>query len=284
VNQDDVSAYHLFYADGKGSPGTDITFFDWPAMRERRGTGSVVRTAVRVRSEASLHYWSERLAALGVPVREVIERAGRASLDFEDAEGQRLSMVVDSGVGESNPWQRSTVPIEHQILGLGPVTISVPELAPTQRVLEDLLGMRLLRQYSTPVSDRRAGAVPAHVFTMGPGGASAELHVVVEASLPQARQGAGAVHHVAFRVPTFAEYDQWDERFREYGVRSSGPIDRFYFRSLYFREQSGILFELATDEPGFATDESMETLGESLSLPSFLEGRRTQIEAGLKEL
>jgi glyoxalase family protein len=119
---------------------------------------------------------------------------------------------------------------------------------------------------------------------MGEGGPSAELHVAVEPNLPPASGGAGGVHHVAFRVPTFAEYDQWYERLRSFGVRSSGPVDRFYFRSLYFREPSGILFELATDGPGFDADEPKETMGEKLSLPPFLEGQRARIEAGLKPL
>jgi glyoxalase family protein len=118
---------------------------------------------------------------------------------------------------------------------------------------------------------------------MGPGGAAAELHVSVEPNLPMAQPGAGGVHHVAFRIPD-ADYNAWAERLNHVRMPSSGPVDRFWFRSLYFREPNGILFEIATDGPGFATDESMETLGETLSLPPFLEGRREQIEAGLKRL
>jgi glyoxalase family protein len=119
---------------------------------------------------------------------------------------------------------------------------------------------------------------------MGDAGPAAELHVAVEPALRPARAGAGGVHHVAFRVPSFEEYDRWNNRLSELGIHSSGPVDRFYFRSLYFREPSGILFELATDGPGFATDEAMEHLGEKLSLPPFLEPGRKRIEAGLKPL
>ncbi|MBA4789184.1 MAG: ring-cleaving dioxygenase [Rhizobiales bacterium] len=277
VNQDDTSAYHLFYADGRGSPGTDLTFFDWPVARERRGTRSVVRTALRVRDEQAMDYWAARLAAEGVNAQPISQRDGRAVLDFEDKEGQRLSLVVDGGQGPGVPWEKSPVPAAHQIRGLGPITLSVPDLAPTEAVLTVLMNMRKARTY---VED----GVEVSVFEMGEGGPAAELHVRVEPNLAPAGQGAGAVHHVAFRLPTFADYDAWAERLKAYRVPSSGPVDRFYFRSLYFREPNGILFELATDEPGFAADEPMETLGEKLALPPFLEGRRAQIEAGLKPL
>src|SRR5687767_7292784 len=127
VNQDDVSAYHLFYADGRGSPGTDVTFFDWAAPRERRGTRAIVRTGLRVAGPDALQYWAERLRGLGVPHGGVAERDGRATLDFEDFEGQRLSLVTDDGPpAETHPWERGPVPAEHQVRGLGPITISVP--------------------------------------------------------------------------------------------------------------------------------------------------------------
>ena len=284
VNQDDTSAYHLFYADGLASPGTDLTFFDWPMTRERRGTHSIVRTSLRVASADSLQYWSERLRDLKLKQSEIVTRDGRATLDFEDPEGQRLSLVVDDGKTPANPWNRSTVPSQHQIRGLGPITISVPEIKSTDAVLTGVMKMRPVREYTNGASDGSASKSAVHVYEMGDGGAAAELHVAVEPSLRPNQLGAGGVHHVAFRIPTFEEYDEWFARLREFGVRTSGPVDRFYFRSLYFREPNGILFELATDGPGFAADEPMESLGEKLSLPPFLEGRRASIEAGLKPL
>jgi glyoxalase family protein len=146
--------------------------------------------------------------------------------------------------------------------------------------------MRAVREYGE--ASVLGGNVPVHVYQMGGegavGAAAAELHVKVEAGLAQGRLGAGGVHHVAFRVPTLEEYEKWNERLNELGVPSSGPVNRFYFRSLYFREPNGILFELATDGPGFDADEPMAQLGEKLSLPPFLEGRRAAIEAGLKPL
>jgi glyoxalase family protein len=277
VNQDDVSAYHLFYADGVGSPGTDITFFDWPTPGERRGTHSIVRTGMRIPSEASANWWLQRFAREKVRHEPLDVIDGRMTLEFEDPEGQRLALVVDGATsGESHPWQQSPVPPEHQIRGLGPITLSVPRIEPTGRVLLDVLGMRRVREYV------RHGAV-VHVFEMGPGGPAAELHVIVEPGLPIVRPGAGGVHHVAFRT-TAAEYEAWTERLNSLGVRSSGPVDRYYFRSLYFREPNGILFEIATDEPGFAADEPLESMGQRLALPPFLEAQRAAIEAGLKPL
>jgi glyoxalase family protein len=278
-NQGDVSAYHLFYADGLASPGSDITFFDWPVERERRGTHSITRTGLRIAGAETLAWWRERFAETGVTHDEVVERDGRLTLDFEDFEGQRLSLVDDGGAGEAHPWDRSPVPVEHQIRGLGPITMSVPDLKMTDLVLTRVLGMIPVRDYPTPGN----GAARTHVYQMGPGGAAAELHVAVEPNLPAVQPGAGGVHHVAFRVPD-ADYAAWADRLRQLRMPSSGPVDRFYFRSLYFREPNGILFEIATDGPGFATDESLESLGEKLSLPPFLEARRGQIEANLKPL
>jgi glyoxalase family protein len=284
VNQDDVSAYHLFYADGKATPGTDITFFDWPAKSELRGTRAIVNTGFRVAGAPALQYWKQRFTELGVSHSDVVERDGRATLAFEDPEGQRLSLTTDDGRITPNPWEKSPVPAEHQIRGLGPITISVPALESTARILTKVMEMRAVREYTATASDRGSSTSTVHVFEMGSGGPAAELHVAVEPSLRPGRTGAGGVHHVAFRVPTFEQYDQWYKRLTEMGMHTSGPVDRFYFRSLYFREPNGILFELATDGPGFASDENMDHLGESLALPPFLESQRKRIEAGLKPL
>ena len=280
VNQDDVSAYHLFYADGLGSPGTDITFFDWPAAPEKRGTNAITRTALRVAGETTLDWWAKRLTDAGIDNTGVKMRDGRATIHFEDPEGQRLALVDDGGAGEAHPWEKSTVPAEHQIRGLGPITLSVPDLKTTNVALESILNMRKVREYGAA---NGAGA-RVHVYAMGEGGPAAELHVAVEPDLPRARQGRGAVHHIAFRTPDETEYTAWAERLRSLGVPNSGKVDRFYFRSLYFREPNGILFEIATDGPGFHSDEPIETMGERLSLPPFLEGRRAEIEAGLKPI
>jgi len=280
VNQDDVSSYHLFYADKVGSPGTDITFFDWPVERERRGTRSIVRTGLRVGSEPSLAWWHERLSAEGLTAAPPAVVGGRPMLLVEDAEGQRLALVADPDGPAGEPWDRSPVPVEHQIRGLGPIMLSVPAIDKLRSLLVEVLGMREAGQYEAP----EIAAGPVQVFAMGPGGAAAELHVAIEPSKAPAMPGAGGVHHVAFRARDGAELTAWTKRLREARVATSGEVERYYFRSLYFREPNGILFEIATDGPGFAADEPVEALGERLALPPFLEGRRAEIEAGLKPL
>ena len=282
VNQDDVSAYHLFYADAVGSPGSDLTFFDFAVPPERRGTRSIVRTHLRVAGAATLEWWARRLAGAGVAAEPVAEVDGRLRLAFEDAEGQRLALVDDGGdtrAGEAHPWERSPVPPEHQVRGLGPIVLAVPALAPTDALLRGLLHMRPERAYALPDSPRHA----VHVYAMGPGGPGAELHVAVQPDVPPVRPGAGGVHHVAFRIPD-AGHEPWAERLDEQRVPNSGKVDRFWFRSLYFREPAGILFELATDGPGFAVDEDPAALGEKVVLPPFLEPRREEIVAGLEPL
>jgi glyoxalase family protein len=279
VNQDDVSAYHLFYADGKANPGTDLTFFDFPAAPERRGANSISRAGLRVSGEKSLGYWRDRLSKAGGHTGDVTEVDGRLTLPFEDGEGQRLVLVDDGGAGPASPWEKSPVPVEHQIRGLGPIVLTVHDPARLEKVLTGVMNMRKVRDYATPHARARI-----HVFAMGEGGPAAELHVVEQKDAPVARQGAGGAHHVAFRTPDDTQYQAWARRLNELGVPNSGAIDRFYFRSLYFREPNGILFEIATDGPGFATDEPMQRLGEKLALPPFLEPRRAEIEAGLKPL
>ncbi len=283
VNQDDVSAYHLFYADGEARPGTDLTFFDWPTGREKRGTHSIIRTGLRV-AGASLPWWKERLTKAAARHRNIATIDGRATLEFEDPEGQRLALIDDGGMngqglGDARPWAKSPVPAEHQIRGLGPITLSVPQLRSTDAILREVMELRKARDYPHPETKD-----PIHVYEMGEGGPAAELHVAVQPGLPIAEQGAGSVHHVAFRTPDDTQYDAWAKRLAEMRIPNSGKVDRFYFRSLYFREPNGILFEIATDGPGFATDEPMATLGEKLALPPFLESRRKEIEAGLKPL
>ncbi|KQY15213.1 ring-cleaving dioxygenase [Rhizobium sp. Root482] len=279
VNQDDTTAYHLFYADGQATPGTDLTFFDWPVGREGRGTHSVSRTGLRVAGRDSLVWWKARFDGLKVDAGDVVEIDGRASFDFEDGEGQRFRLIDDGGLAPSHPWDGSPVPAEQQIKGLGPIVLSVPDITNTELVLTRVMNMTAVRRYASP-----DGNGEVHVFQMGEGGPAAELHVAVQSGLPAARQGAGAVHHVAFRAPDEAALHAWTERLQGFRLPSSGEVERFYFRSLYFREPNGILFEIATDGPGFAVDEPLETLGESLSLPPFLEHRRVEIEARLKPL
>lgn len=272
VNQDDVRAYHLFYADGAGSPGSDITFFDWPAAQERRGNNSITRTGLRI-PKGSAVWWTDYLGRHGVKAA-LAERDRRTVLDFEDPEGQRLSLTEDDGVSQ-NPVD-NTVPPEHQIMGLGPVTLTVPGLFPTSQVLERAYGMEKIRMYSELDGE-------THVFAMDALGPQGELHLSERPSLPPHRPGAGGVHHVAFRIRD-EDVSAWDDHLKSLGLATSGEVERYYFRSIYYREPNGVLLELATDGPGFTADEPLASLGEKLSLPPFLEGRRADIEANLKPL
>jgi glyoxalase family protein len=281
VNQDDVSAYHLFYADSVGTAGTDLTFFDWNMPREQRGTNSVVLTSLRVNGRHALDWWADRFGSLGVSHGSVAERDGRLSLDFEDVEGQRLSLVDDGGTGDpSSPWKDSPVPEKNQVRGLGPIVMSVPDIKRTDVVLTNVMQMEHVREYKTTAGSSDT----THVYKMTGEGPHTELHVAVQPDMPRARLGAGGVHHVAFRTPTVDEYHAWHERLDSMGVPNSGEIDRYYFRSLYFREPGGVLFEIATDGPGFSVDEDKETLGEKVVLPPFLESHRDSIVANLKPI
>ncbi len=279
VNQDDVSVYHLFYADKVGSPGTDMTFFEFPdTSPDQRGTDSISNTMFRVNGHAALEYWAARLEAHGVTHQQIDEFAGRERLRFFDPEGQRLTLVDDGGVAfEGEIWDGVDVPADHAIRGFYAVALSVPDLAQTRIILSQVLDMTEVM--TIPHPDQTIA-----IFAMDGGGPGKEVHVYEQPNLRRARLGHGGVHHLAFRLTDVAEQKAWESRLAQVGLRTSGQVDRFYFKSLYFRISNGILFELATDGPGFGADESLETLGERLALPPFLEPQRAQIEAGLKPL
>jgi len=281
VNQDDVNAYHLFYSgDTRGTPGNDLTFFDWNIPQEQRGTHSISRTYLRVNGRAALTWWEAWFRDQKVKNSGIQTFDERDTILFEDGEGQRLAVVDDGGQGdEHQTWFRSPVPANHQIRGQGPIMISVPDLRKTDVILTQVMNMRQVRQYTHPDDSKHT----VYVYEMGKGGPQAELHVAVQPGLPTAQLGAGGVHHVAFRTPD-DEYQAWIERIQSFRVPNSGAVDRYWFRSLYFREPNGILFEIATDGPGFAVDENSETLGENLVLPPFLEPRRAEIVGNLKPL
>ena len=275
VNQDDTSAYHLYYADAVGSPGTDMTFFDWPALPAARpGSDSISRTWFRVADEGSLDFWGDRLRNAGARDIERVTVAGRTALAFVDFEGQRLGLVDHGGSPvEGEPHAVEDIPAEHRLRGFFAVELVVADRSEVDPILTSLLAMEY--------GGGEGSAASPHVYRMAGGGAGREVWIRVEPDTARARQGRGAVHHVAFRVADEAEQHRWEERLNSVGVPHSGRIERFYFKSVYFRISGGILFELATDGPGFATDEDMEHLGETLSLPPFLEPQRARIEAGL---
>ena len=284
VNQDDTSVYHLFYGDEKGNPGTELTFFEIPmAAPNHDGLNSISATSLRVPNDDALHYWKNRFEELEINHEEITDRGNRATLAFQDAEGQRLILVSDEnnkGVAGGTPWPKSPVPQEHGITGLGPVKLTVGDAKLTADVLTQIMGFRQLSQYPSHVP----GQPDIVVFETGEGGSGAEIHLEERNDIPPERLGRGGVHHVAFRVKDDDELHKWVKHLKAARMASSGYVDRFYFHSLYFREPNGILFELATDGPGFDTDEHIDHLGESLALPPFLESQREKIEARLKPL
>ncbi len=282
VNQDDTSAYHLFYADKLGTPGTDMTFFDWPRIGpDQRGTDSIAGTAFRVSSRDSLEFWAQRLDRLSVKRKEIRVFAERELLPFEDPEGQQLYLVNDHGAEfEGELWPHPEIPTEHALRGFYSVLLSVPDREQLGWIFTEVLGFSEV-QRDTWID----GVTPVGIFsTNAAGGPGREVWLLEEPDLPRARLGAGGTHHVAFRVEDAQKQIDWLQSLREAGLEVSGQIDRFWFKSIYFRVTPGILFEIATDGPGFAIDEHPESLGEELVLPPFLEDRRQEIEAGLVPL
>ena len=255
VNQDDVSAYHLFYADGLASPGTDITFFDWPvapraARHARDRPHGACASPARRRSNGGATGSATATSTVG----EIAERDGRLTLDFEDPEGQRLSLVDDGGAGEAHPWAKSPVPAEHQIRGLGPITLTVPDLAPTDAVLTAVMNMR-------PVRDLRApGESAPHRARLRdgrgrPGGGAARRRAAAICRRRGRAPAACITSPSARPTPNTTPGPSGSSTMR---IPNSGKVDRYYFRSLYFREPNGILFEIASDGPGFAADEPLD--------------------------
>ena len=279
VNQDDTSAYHLFYADKTGSPGSDMTFFDWPYIRPNgRGTDSITGTAFRVAGHEALEFWQNRLEDAGLHHGQITEFAGRQILPFEDPEGQPLYLVNDKGAPfEGEIWRRPDIPEEFSLRGFYSVILSLPSMDPIDVILKHILNFEEIRQEQW-IDGRSKATIYS---TMRNGGPGAEVWVLEQPHLERARLGAGGVHHVAFRVTDFETQKEWHDHLSRAGMHVSNLIDRFWFRSIYFRVSNGILFEIATDGPGFDIDESPEKLGEKLILPPFLENRRSEIEAGL---
>ena len=272
VNQDDPSMYHLFYGDKTGSAGTELSFFEMPMVgRTHRGTNAITKIGLLVPSIESLHYWKDRFEQLQVIHGDITTFANRPSLLFEDHEGLRLALQVADGekVAHWEIWEQSPVPAEHQIQGMGTVEITVKRLNKLAHTLSDIFGY--VEQSHT---DEEA------IYQSIAGQVFGEI-IIKQQDGPSERPGRGSIHHLAIRVKNDEELEYWDKKVKETGFHSSGIIDRYYFKSLYFRESNGILFEIATDGPGFTIDSHIETLGEKLDLPDFLEERRAEIEANL---
>lgn len=275
VNQDDPSMYHLFYGDKTGSAGTELSFFEIPIVgRTYRGTNAITQIGLLVPTEESLIYWKARFEEYGVQHGDITSYTNRPSLHFEDSEGLRMVLLVSDGkkVEHWESWEGSNVPTEHQIQGMGSVEITVRRLDKLARTLTELFGY-------TEVSHREDEAI----FQSIQGEIFGEI-VVKSLDGPAEKPGRGSIHHLAIRVKNEEELKYWDDVVKKRGFHSSGIVDRFYFKSLYFRESNGILFEIATDGPGFTIDGDVEHLGEKLDLPPFLEERRKEIEQKLQPI
>ncbi|SFD64153.1 glyoxalase family protein [Paenibacillus catalpae] len=271
VNQDDIQTYHLFFADDEGSAGTDMTFFDFPNMPKGvHGNNEIYKTSFRVPSDAALDYWEKRFDRLAVKHTEIQELFGKKTLSFIDFDDQQYQLISDEnnkGVASGIPWKKGPIPLEYAITGLGPVFVRVAQFDSFKEMLEKVL---LFREIAKEGS--------FYLFEMGEGGNGAQVVVEHNVVLPPAKQGFGTVHHTAFRVADRSVLEEWINRLDTFKLRTSGYVNRHFFESLYARVAPQILFEFATDGPGFMGDESYETLGEKLSLPPFLEPQREQIE------
>jgi glyoxalase family protein len=273
VNFDDPYTYHLYYGAADGAPGTILTFFPWERMpRGRPAAGMIVATAFAV-PRAVLSYWVERLTTSGA-APQTESRFGETVLRFSDPHGLPLELIGTDALPAASHWEESPVDRAHAILGFHAATALVNHLDSTRTLLTGSMGMTLAGRENNRCRFKMSGTDSQGQF----------LDVVVDPGAPEGRQGSGTVHHIAFRAKTDTEQLLWQATLRREGYSVTEVRDRSYFKSIYFHEPGGILFEIATDAPGFAVDEPVAHLGKSLMLPAQYEGIRTRIEAGLPPL
>lgn len=273
VNFDAPDVYHLYYGDETGRPGTILTFFPFPeAVRGRRGSGEISAVAFSV-PPGSAGYWTGRLGRRDISFLGPGSRFGDFVLSFEDPDGMVVELIEDPAAGAAAGWRGGMVEEAHAIRRLHGVTMLHGSLAPTEAFLTGAMG------FTAAGSDSGR-----HRFLAGTGGEPARIDVVVDTPAPAARQSAGSVHHIAWRVKDDAEQRGWRPRLQEAGTTPTQVMDRRYFHSIYFREPGGVLFEIATDPPGFLVDEAIDALGTRLKLPPWLEPQRELIQRHLPPL
>jgi glyoxalase family protein len=270
VNFDDPGTYHLYYGDESGRPGSLLTFFPWPgAPRGRLGTGQAAATSYSIPPE-SVGFWLERLKQHGTAASGPESRFGDKVISFSDPDGLPLELAASQENDPRAPWRDGPVPAEHAIRGFHGVTLIEAKLEGTERLLTESLGFRPLGE----AEGRRR-------FVTGHGGPGSIVDLVAGPGLPRGIVAVGTVHHVAWRTLGDPEQEEWRLKLAGLGYNVTPIVDRKYFRSIYFREPGGVLFEIATDAPGFAIDESLERLGTSLVLPPWLGPKRAELEAAL---
>lgn len=274
VNFDDPGTYHLYFGDETGRPGTILTFFPWAhATRGREGVGLAQQTTFRVPDE-SIGYWLHRFVEKGVAHGAVEKRFGESVVTFTDPDGLSLALVGAPGAKDEPAWGGGDVPVEHAIRGFQGIRLKLQDSERTAAILTGVLGYREVG---------REGAVARFVADGVTQGGVIEIETAKGGA--RGHMGRGSVHHVAFRAANDESQAQMRRKLvEEHALHVTEQLDRNYFRSIYFREPGGVIFEIATDEPGFAVDESVETLGQALKLPSFLEAQRSEIEASLEPL
>jgi glyoxalase family protein len=267
VNFDDPGTYHLYYGDAVGTPGTIMTFFPWPgAPKGRRGTGQIVDVAFSIPANA-LDYWAERLTSYGVAITGPTTRFNEQVISFLDPHGLALELVAHQDAQPHAAWKQGPVPEEYAIRGFYNITLAETHQERTARMLTDMLGFRLLQQEGNRFR-----------YDVGAGGPGARIDILSQPDQPRGRIAVGTVHHVAWRTSDDEHQLQWRQHLLSYGNNVTPVQDRNYFHSIYFHEPGGVLFEIATDPPGFAIDEPVERLGTHLKLPPTLEAQRSELE------
>ncbi len=273
INQDDPSTYHLFYADAEGHPGSDLTFFPWAHLApSRKGVGLTTEVPLAV-PVGSLEYWQERLMRYGTFLGALENRFGERSLTLSDPHGLELALVESDDARAFTPWEQSPVPVDKQIRGIHSVRLWERDLAKTTEFVTTIMGFSHI-----------ASENGWHRFGVAGAGSGKLLELREVPGGQRGQWGTGSVHHVAWRMPDEASELALRQQVEEAGRRPSPLIDRFWFKSVYFMEPGGVLFELATDGPGFTVDEDVAHLGEQLILPPWYEPQRPQIEAALPPL
>jgi glyoxalase family protein len=273
VNFDDPGTYHLYYGNEAGQPGTVLTFFPWPsAPRGRQGTGQTTTIGLSV-PEGALGWWDQHLTRLGVDHTAPARRMDEEVLSLRDPDGITLELVAHAGAPEAAPWERGPIGVDTAVRGFHSITMTEQDLDPTHGMMVDRLSFRVV--------DEGGGRVR---YDAGRGGAGTIVDVVAQPSGPRGLTAAGTVHHVAFRAPDLETEVGWRDELLDQGVHVTEVRDRQYFKSIYFREPGGVLFEIATDDPGFTADEPLLELGRHLKLPPWLEPSREQIERTLPQL
>src|SRR5690625_1110270 len=283
IHHEDETARKLYYANSVRKDGTCLSFIERKQATETvEGNNKIIATSLRVPSDESLDFWKKRFSEQSVVFEDVVELGGNKALPFQDFEGHNLFLISSEEdyhavAGESTA--NNTIPFEHKIFGLGPTMITVSNEEDSTIVLQEVLSLKKVGKYRSPISHKSV-----NIFSMEHDSLKNEIHLQVSNELTQGKTGYGSIHHIALRVKNIEELREWRDLFERIRMPNSGIVNHLYYRSIYFRDGNGILYELATDEPGFTVDEERDQLGTTLSLPRSLKRQREKIEKKLTPL